>query len=78
MGFGGTGAHILTALKEQIVLKHGGKPDSIKFLLFDTMADWHPGMTVAVLGGTTAETVAKGSEEKTSLDPAPPVQVVDA
>lgn len=70
MGFGGTGAHILTALKELIVLKHGSKPDSIRFLLFDTIADWRPGKTVQILGGTAEETVAKGSEEKTSLDPA--------
>ena len=33
MGFGGTGAHILTYLKEIAVLKHGKKPEDIKFLL---------------------------------------------
>jgi hypothetical protein len=70
MGFGGTGAHVLTALKELTVLKHGSKPDSIKFLLFDTIADWRPGDTVKILGGAAVETIAKGSEEKTSLDPA--------
>ena len=70
MGFGGTGAHVLTALKELTVLKHGSKPDSIKFLLFDTIADWKPGKTVQILGGAAEEMTAKGSEEKTSLDPA--------
>src|SRR5262245_8168051 len=70
MGFGGTGTHILTALKEMTVLKHGAKPDSIKFLLFDTIADWRPGKTVQIMGGAAEEVVAKGSEEKTSLDPA--------
>jgi len=70
MGFGGTGAHILTSLKELTVLKHGSKPDSIKFLLFDTIADWRPGKTVQIHGGTVEEITAKGSEEKTSLDPA--------
>jgi hypothetical protein len=70
MGFGGTGAHILTALKELTVLKHGSKPESIKFLLFDTIADWRPGKTVQILGGAAEEKLAAGSEEKTSLDPA--------
>lgn len=70
MGFGGTGAHILTALKELTVLKHGIKPDSVKFLLFDTIADWRPGHTVKLLGGAAEEKIAKASEEKNSLDPA--------
>lgn len=70
MGFGGTGAHVLTSLKELTVLKHGSKPDSIKFLLFDTIADWKPGKTVQILGGAAEEMTAEGSEEKTSLDPA--------
>jgi len=47
MGFGGTGAQILTYLKEIAVLKQGKSPDRIKFLLFDTIADWQPGETVA-------------------------------
>ena len=68
MGFGGTGAHILTALKELTVLKHGSMPESIKFLLFDTIADWEPGKNVSILGGAAQETVAKGSEKATSLD----------
>jgi hypothetical protein len=70
MGFGGTGAHILTALKELTVLKHGVKPDSVKFLLFDTIADWRPGKTVKLLGGAAEEKVAQAIEEKNSLDPA--------
>lgn len=70
MGFGGTGAHILTALKELTVLKNGSKPDSVKFLLFDTIADWRPGNTVKLLGGAAEETIAKAREEKNSLDPA--------
>lgn len=68
MGFGGTGAHILTALKELTVLKHGSMPDSIKFLLFDTIADWEPGKAVQILGGAAEEKVAIGSEKATSLD----------
>lgn len=68
MGFGGTGAHILTALKELTVLKHGSMPDSIKFLLFDTIADWSPGKGVPILGGAAEEKVAEGSEKATSLD----------
>jgi hypothetical protein len=69
MGFGGTGAHILTSLKELTVLKHGTKPDSVKFLFFDTIADWRPGKTVKLLGGAAEEKVAQASEEKNSLDP---------
>src|SRR5215213_8119611 len=68
MGFGGTGAHILTALKELTVLKHGSMPDSIKFLLFDTIADWEPGKNVPIMGGAAEERVAIGSEKATSLD----------
>jgi len=69
MGFGGTGAHILTYLKEMAVLKNGKKPDSIKFLLFDTIAkeDWKPGETVQIAGGAGGERVAQGQE--ISLDP---------
>ncbi len=68
MGFGGTGAHILTYLKEIAVLKHGKKPDSLKFLLFDTIAGWAPGKTVQIIGGVGEETLAEGHEEGTSLD----------
>ena len=68
MGFGGTGTHILTALKELTVLKHGDMPDSIKFLLFDTIADWEPGKAVPTRGGAAKEVVAKSSEEATDLD----------
>jgi hypothetical protein len=70
MGFGGTGAHILTYLKEMAVLKHGKKPDSIKFLLFDTIAGWEAGKTVQIVGGGGEETLAKGQEKGTSLDSA--------
>lgn len=68
MGFGGTGAHILTALKELTVLKQGKMPDSIKFLLFDTIADWEPGKAVSIMGGAAEEKIAQGSEKATSLD----------
>jgi hypothetical protein len=68
MGFGGTGAHILTYLKEIAVLKHGKKPDSLKFLLFDTIAGWAPGKTVQIIGGVGEEKLAAGHEEGTSLD----------
>src|SRR5438105_2895446 len=68
MGFGGTGTHILTALKELTVLKYGGMPDSIKFLLFDTIADWEPGKAVPIRGGAAKEVVAKSSEKVTDLD----------
>ena len=69
MGFGGTGAHVLTYLKEMAVLKHGKKPDSIKFLQFDTIAreDWKPGETVQIAGGAGGEKVAQGQE--ISLEP---------
>lgn len=69
MGFGGTGSHILTFLKEQAVLKYGEKPESVRFLFFDTIADWKPGETVKILGGAAEEKLAKGREEGTSLDP---------
>jgi hypothetical protein len=68
MGFGGTGAHVLTALKELAVLKHGKMPDSIKFLLFDTIADWEPGKAVPIMGGAAQEKIAEGKERATSLD----------
>jgi hypothetical protein len=68
MGFGGTGAHVLTALKELAVLKHGKMPDSIKFLLFDTIADWEPGKAVQINGGAAEEKIAQGKEKATSLD----------
>ena len=67
MGFGGTGAHILTYVKEQAVLKYGTEEGSVRFLLFDTIADWRPGRTVKIAGGAGEETVAQGVE--TSLDP---------
>jgi len=69
MGFGGSGAYILTALKELSVLKSGRKPDSVHFLLFDTIAGWEPGKVVKTHGGAVIETIAHGSEKSTSLDP---------
>jgi len=69
MGFGGTGAHILTALKELTVLKHGRVPETIKFLLFDTIADWEPGKAVQIVGGAAEEKTAKSEDEAASLDP---------
>jgi hypothetical protein len=69
MGFGGTGAHVLTALKELTVLKHGRVPETIKFLLFDTIADWQPGMAVQIVGGGAEEKTAKSEDEAASLDP---------
>lgn len=69
MGFGGTGAHVLTALKELTVLKHGRVPETIKFLLFDTIADWKPGLAVQIVGGAAEERTAKSEDEAASLDP---------
>lgn len=69
MGFGGTGAHILTALKELTVLKYGRVPETIKFLLFDTIADWKPGISVQIVGGAAEEKTAKSEDEAASLDP---------
>jgi hypothetical protein len=69
LGFGGTGAHILTFLKELTVLRYGSQPESVRFLLFDTIADWEPGATVKILGGAAEEKLAVGREEGTSLDP---------
>lgn len=69
MGFGGTGAHVLTSLKELSVLKHGRVPETIKFLLFDTIADWEPGKAVQIVGGAAEERTAKSEDEAASLDP---------
>jgi len=69
MGFGGTGAHVLTALKELTVLKYGRVPETIKFLLFDTIADWEPGKAVQIVGGAAEEKTAKSEDEAASLDP---------
>src|SRR5687768_12634532 len=68
LGFGGTGAHILTALKELTVLKHGRVPETIKFLLFDTIADWEPGKVQSV-GGASEEKTAKSDDAAASLAP---------
>ena len=68
MGFGGTGAHILTALKELTVLKYGRVPETIKFLLFDTIADWQPGKVQSV-GGASEEKTAKSDDAAASLAP---------
>ena len=69
MGFGGTGAHVLTSLKELSLLKHGKVPKNIKFLLFDTIADWEPGKSVQIVGGAAEERTAKSEDEAASLDP---------
>ncbi|HKQ05575.1 MAG TPA: tubulin-like doman-containing protein [Blastocatellia bacterium] len=69
MGFGGTGAYILTALKELAVLKHGRVPEALKFLLFDTIADWEPGKAVQILGVEAEERLAAGNDQAASLDP---------
>jgi hypothetical protein len=69
MGFGGTGAHVLTALKELTVLKYGRVPRTINFLLFDTIADWRPGINVQIVGGGAEEETAKSEDEAASLDP---------
>lgn len=68
LGFGGTGAHVLTALKELTVLKHGRVPETIKLLLFDTIADWKPGQ-VQTVGGASEERTAKSDDEAASLSP---------
>lgn len=69
MGFGGTGAHVLTSLKELTVLKQGTVPDTIKFLLFDTIADWKPGISVQNVGGGAEERTAESEDKAASLDP---------
>ncbi len=70
LGFGGSGAHILTYLKELIVFKNGALPKTMRFLLFDTIADWQPGKTISILGGKSQEVTAtaRSHEEGTSLD----------
>lgn len=71
LGFGGSGAQVLTYLKELTVFKYGALPETMKFLLFDTIADWQPGKTVTILGGKSEETVAIGrtDERSTWLNP---------
>lgn len=70
LGFGGTGAHVLTFLKEFTVYKHGRKPDEVVFLEFDTIAGWDPGKTVDIAnGGGSEEKIARGYEEANSLHP---------
>lgn len=70
LGFGGSGAHVLTYLKELNVFKYGTLPPTLRFLLFDTIADWQPGKTVSILGGKAQETTAaaRTHEQGTSLD----------
>lgn len=68
LGFGGTGTHILSYLKELTVYKHGTKPGEVSFLQFDTIADWKPGGTVKIAGGAGAEeTIARSWEEANQL-----------
>lgn len=65
LGFGGTGTHILTYLKELAVYKFGQKPDFLHFMEFDTIANWRPGETINIAGGAGAEeTIAAGYESK--------------
>ncbi|MBV9958448.1 MAG: hypothetical protein JO360_08505, partial [Acidobacteria bacterium] len=68
MGFGGTGAYVLTALKELAVLKHVHMPETMKFLLFDTIADWRPGQKVQLVGGEAEERLARSEDTSSSLD----------
>ncbi len=69
LGFGGTGAHILTYVKELAVQKQGGRPEHLEFLEFDTIANWKPGETIKITGDAGAEEkIAHG--EEVSLDPA--------
>ncbi|MGD0191128.1 MAG: tubulin-like doman-containing protein [Rhizomicrobium sp.] len=70
LGFGGTGAHILTYVKELAVQKHGERPEHLEFLEFDTIAreNWKPGHTVPIAGDAGAEEkIAEGNE--ISLEP---------
>lgn len=70
LGFGGTGTHILTHLKEFAHYKYGEKPDYLEFKQFDTIAteNWKPGETINVAGAAgQEETIFKGKE--VSLDP---------
>ena len=73
LGFGGTGTHILTYLKELAVYKYGSRPPHLAFIEFDTIARslWKPGETVDIAGGAGAkETIATGlSNEHIHLDP---------
>lgn len=70
LGFGGSGAHIMTYLKELNVFKKGALPKTMRFMLFDTIENWQPGKTVAILGGKAQETTAaaRTHEQGTSLD----------
>lgn len=73
MGFGGTGTHVLTYLKELAIYKNSSRPPHLAFIEFDTIerALWQPGKTVDVAGGAGAqETIAVGrGEERIALDP---------
>jgi hypothetical protein len=70
MGFGGTGAHILTHIKENLYIKYGNVPEYFKFLYMDTLADWKPGSEISVQQGKIKEQTAVASiEEKGNLDP---------
>lgn len=69
LGFGGTGAHIITKLKELSVFKHGSMPETLKFLLIDTIPDWSPGKTVQIMGSNEEERTAFGVEDGLSINP---------
>lgn len=73
MGFGGTGTHVLTYLKELAIYKHGRRPDHLAFIEFDTIdrSIWRPGATIDVAGaGGASEVIAVGrGDERIALDP---------
>ncbi|AWB09149.1 hypothetical protein A6A40_29770 (plasmid) [Azospirillum humicireducens] len=73
LGFGGTGTHILTYLKELAVYKYGSRPPHLAFIEFDTITRslWKPGETVDIAGGAGAkEVIATGlTNEHIHLDP---------
>lgn len=73
LGFGGTGTHILTYLKELAVYKYGSRPPHLAFIEFDTITRslWRPGETVDIAGGAGAkEVIATGlTNEHIHLDP---------
>nr|WP_294577744.1 tubulin-like doman-containing protein [uncultured Rhodopila sp.] len=71
LGFGGTGTHILTYLKELAIYKHGEKPNHLTFIEFDTIARerWKPGQSVEIAGTAGfREEIAQG-RENIHLDP---------
>src|ERR1051325_553041 len=68
LGFGGSGAQILTFVKEIIVWKNGKAPETVKFLLFDTIEEWEAGKTVQIAGGRDTEKLAASKDAAANLD----------